>query len=128
MDTPSRKRKSPGDSSFCHPLAHEAFDLDALLRALAHPCRREVLCLLDAEPEWTFHDLASSVGNVDTVQSTVSGPEAETVLYHHHLPVLERAGLIEADEAYRQIRRGENFEPVRAMVDAAVAALSSPPE
>lgn len=128
MNAPSRKRKSPEDSSFCHQRAHEAFDLDVLLRALANPCRREVLCLLDAEPEWTFHDLARSVGSVETVPSTVTGTEAETVLYHQHLPVLEGAGLIEADEEYRRIRRGENFEPVRAMVDAAVAALPSPPE
>lgn len=123
MTTPSGKRRSPEASSFCHPRAHEAFDLDLLLRALAHPCRREVLCHLDAQAEWTFEELAASMGDVEAVSSTLSGTEAETVLFHQHLPVLAEAGLVECDEAYRRIRRGENFEPIRAMVDAAVEAM-----
>lgn len=123
MNAPTGERTSPSESSFCHPLAHEAFDLDGLLRALAHPCRREVLCLLDAEQEWTFDDLVAAVGTVDTVPGSVPGSEAETVLYHHHLPALEEAGLVEVDEEHRRIRRGENFELIRDMVDAAVAAM-----
>lgn len=123
MNSTSEKPTSPGESSFCHPGAHETFDLDALLRALASPYRREVLCLLDAEPEWSFEDLAASVGEVEAVPWTTSGTKAATVLYHHHLPVLARADLVEGDESYRRIRRGENFEAVKAMVDAAVAVL-----
>lgn len=121
MNAPTGDRKSPSESSFCHPRAHEAFDLDALLHALADPCRREVLCHLDAEPEWMFDDLVAAVSTVETVPGSVTGSETETVLYHHHLPVLEQADLIEVDDGYRRVGRGENFVPLRAMVDAAVA-------
>ena len=128
MNAPTGDRKSPSESSFCHPLAHEAFDLDVVLRALAHPSRREVLCLLDAEPEWTFDELVAAVGTVDTVPGNVSRPKAETILYHQHLPVLEHAALVEVDEEHRRVGRGENFEPIRDMVDAAVAAMPQAPE
>lgn len=123
MDSHSSERKSPRDSSFCHPRAHEEFDLDVLLRALAHPCRREVLCLLDAEPEWRRSELAANLGTVESIPQTVQDHEAELVLYHRHLPVLAEARLIESDDEFDRIRRGENFGPVRAMVDAAVAVL-----
>lgn len=124
MSPHSTERKSPGESSFCHPAAHEAFDLDALLRALAHPCRREVLCLLDAEPTWTLSELAANLGTVESVPTTVPDGDAELALHHRHLPLLVEAGLVERDVASDTIERGESFGAVREMVDAAVAVLS----
>ena len=124
MTSPSTERRSPQDSSFCHPGAHEAFDLDVLLRALAHPCRREVLCLLDAQSTWTTSELAANLGTVESVQWGVTGQEAELALYHWHLPVLEEAGLVAVEEESSRVERGENFEPIRAMVDAAVSTIT----
>ena len=123
MNSNSEGRKTPRDSSFCDPRPREEFDLDVLLRALAHSCRREVLCLLDAEPEWTYGDLAESLDTVEGNPGTASGAEPESMLYHQHLPMLAEAGLIEGDETFRRIRRGEHFDDCRTMVDAAVAAL-----
>ena len=114
---------SPAQSSFCHPRPAEELDVDLLLRSLAHPCRREVLCFLDAEPEWSRHDLATNLGSVVAVPGVHTEEEADLALYHWHLPLLEEAGLIATDEELRQVERGDDFELVREMIDAAVSVL-----
>ena len=121
MSPTTTRPDSPWQSSFCHPRPAEVLDLDLLLRSLAHPCRREVLCFLDAEPEWTRRELATSLGSVVAVPDVRSEEEADVALYHWHLPLLEKAGLIAADDEFRRVERGEDFELVREMVDAAVA-------
>ena len=123
MSPTTSRPNSPGQSSFCHPGPPEVVDVDLLLRSLAHPCRREVLCFLDAEPAWTRSDLARNLGSLVDDSGVHTQEEADHVLYHWHLPMLEEAGLVEADEDYRRVERGEDFELVREMVDAAVTVL-----
>ena len=121
MSPTTTRPDSPGQSSFCHPRPAEELDVDLLLRSLAHPCRREVLCFLDAEPEWTRRDLATNLGSVVAVPGIQTEEEADLALYHWHLPLLEEAGLVAADDEFRRVERGDDFELVREMVDAAVA-------
>ena len=124
MTTPSTDGRSPQESSFCHPWVHEAFDIDLLLRSLAHPCRREILCLLDAQPSWSRRELAANLGTVDPVSTPMTDRQAVVALVHWHLPMLEDAGLIQADDAFERIERGEDFLRVRDMVDAAVSIVA----
>ena len=124
MTTPTTDSRSPGESSFCHPWIHETFDIDLLLRSLAHPCRREVLCLLDAQPSWSRRELAANLGTVDPVATPMSDQQADVVLVHWHLPLLDDARLIQADDGFDRIERGEDFLRVRDMVDAAVSMIA----
>lgn len=123
MPPTTTRPDSPRESSFCHPRPAEELDVDLLLRSLAHPCRREVLCFLDVEPEWSRRELATSLGSAVAVPDIHSEEEADVALYHWHLPLLERAGLVASDDEFRRVERGDDFDLVRDMVDAAVSVL-----
>lgn len=123
MSSSSPRRKSPADSSFADEAAHDLFDVDTILRSLAHPRRREILAHLDAEPTWERAELANNMGTIDHLASQSDLPDAEVALIHHHLPQLVDADLVSIDDEFDRIERGPYFDLVRDMVDAAVDAV-----
>lgn len=123
MSTEPSSPASPTDSSFGDVTAHERLPVDQLLRALAHPCRREILCHLDAEPSWTREELASRLGTVEILDTHLSERDGKISLRHQHLPILADADVVDVDDSYDHIQRGKHFAALRVMVDAAVRSF-----
>ncbi len=109
----------PLDSSFTDRQAEELIEVDRVLRALAHPRRREVLGLLDEQSRWTGDQLAAYLVDTEGRAGGRSEQEVRTALLHKHLPRLEGAELIAFDSDSGLVRRGESFDVVREMADAA---------
>lgn len=109
----------PLESSFTDRQAEELLEVDRVLRALAHPHRREVLGLLDEASRWTEDQLTAYLVDADDQTGGRSNQEVRTALLHKHLPRLEGAELIAFDSESGLIRRGKSFDVVREMADAA---------
>ena len=100
-------------------------DLDEIIKALAHPVRREILHWLK-DPAAQFpdqhHSTAQGVcaGQIDQrcglSQSTVSA----------HLANLQRAGLISSQKAGQWHFFKRNEDVIQAFLDAIVKELSAP--
>ncbi|MFJ3006233.1 ArsR/SmtB family transcription factor [Pseudomonas fluorescens] len=100
-------------------------DLDEIIKALAHPVRRDILIWLK-DPKAQFpeqihnHEYGICAGQIDQrcglSQSTVSA----------HLATLQRAGLISSQKAgqWHFFKRNENV--IQAFLDAIVKELSAP--
>ncbi|MHC8306928.1 ArsR/SmtB family transcription factor [Pseudomonas sp. PB3P13] len=100
-------------------------DLDEIIKALAHPVRRDILIWLK-DPRTQFpeqihnHEYGICAGQIDQrcglSQSTVSA----------HLATLQRAGLISSQKAgqWHFFRRNEDV--IQAALDAIVKELSAP--
>lgn len=113
----------PVDSCFVDRKAEERLDVDQLLTSLSHPRRREVLGLLDGEPEWTRADLAKRLAAMQESSSRPTKEEIETSLVHNHLPTLEHADLVSLDTEGWYISQGENYDLVRDMAEAASTVI-----
>ncbi|MBA1230126.1 helix-turn-helix transcriptional regulator [Pseudomonas viridiflava] len=100
-------------------------DLDDIIKALAHPVRREILTWLK-DPRTTFasqeHSIEHGVcaGQIDQraglSQSTVSA----------HLATLQRAGLISSKKVGQWHFFRRNEETIQAFVQALVQELNNP--
>jgi ArsR family transcriptional regulator len=100
-------------------------DLDEIIKALAHPVRRDILLWLK-DPVTCFPDQEHSVGHgvcagqidqrVGLSQSTVSA----------HLATLQRAGLISSKKIGQWHFFSRNEETIQAFVEALVLELSPP--
>ena len=100
-------------------------DLDDIIKALAHPVRREILTWLK-DPRATFpsqeHSIEHGVcaGQIDQraglSQSTVSA----------HLATLQRAGLISSKKVGQWHLFRRNEETIQAFVEALVQELNNP--
>ena len=94
---------------------------DDAFRALAHPARRELLCLLHEADDDVVS--ISSVGDHLATVLDASAAVVETGLRHVHLPALQTAGFVEYDERSDAIRyRGSDF--VATVVDAGIVDCS----
>jgi DNA-binding transcriptional ArsR family regulator len=79
--------------------------LDEYLRLLADERRRRLLrAVREGEPV--------------SVAAVAEDDEAESRLYHVHLPKLARAGLIDWDPRDGVVVRGQSFDDVRPLLDA----------
>ena len=100
-------------------------DLDDIIKALAHPVRRDILTWLK-DPRATFpsqeHSIEHGVcaGQIDQraglSQSTVSA----------HLATLQRAGLISSKKVGQWHFFRRNEETIQAFVEALVQELNNP--
>lgn len=91
--------------------------IDCVFRAMAHPLRREVLCLL-ARRDGGVAELADlSERLADRVPGRTD--ELQTVLYHDHIPQLREAGLVEFDARTGTVRCRD--VPVSGLVGTALA-------
>ncbi|WP_276301674.1 ArsR/SmtB family transcription factor [Halorussus lipolyticus] len=71
--------------------------IDHVFRAMAHPLRREVLCLLARRDDGVAELTDLSERLADRAPDRTD-EELQTVLYHDHLPRLREAGLVEFDD------------------------------
>jgi hypothetical protein len=76
--------------------------VDEAFRALGHPLRRELLCLLDDSEDDTV-ELDRVANHLATVRD-VTTEEVTIALLHVHLPKLQAVGFIEYDERSGTIR------------------------
>lgn len=109
------------DSNFINSEAEEVLPVDHILQSLADRQRREILSLLDQKPEWTRPELIDRLVQLRGERAESGISELEAVLVHNHLPRLEQAELVTLDADTWMIRRGENFDVIRDMVDAAAS-------
>lgn len=114
----------PLDSSFTDREAEALIDVDRVLRAMARPRRREILGLLDERPAWTYEELVQRLVAVQERPASASRAEIETALLHTHLPKLERAELVAVERDAGLVRRGDSFDVVREMADAAASVAA----
>ncbi|MBF6026755.1 helix-turn-helix transcriptional regulator [Pseudomonas sp. P115] len=101
-----------------------SIDLDEIIKALAHPVRRDILNWLK-DPKVQFpeqlhnHEYGICAGQIDQrcglSQSTVSA----------HLATLQRAGLISSQKAGQWHFFKRNEETIQAFLDALITELSS---
>lgn len=115
--------RAPEESCFCDDRTAALLDLDAVLDALGHPIRREVLCVLDSTPAVTRPQLVEQIVGLDPRLEREPAGRIAISLHHRHLPKLETANLVAVEDEGRVVRRGEHYLPLRTMVEAAVAAL-----
>jgi DNA-binding transcriptional ArsR family regulator len=80
-------------------------------QALSHPLRRQIVRALDGGAAQTSSDLseATAVENLGAL--------------HYHVLVLERAGVIEGGELWRDVDRPRRSYATRVASDAAVTSL-----
>jgi len=126
MPSPSAEGLPPADSCFCDERTEALLDVDEVMTALSHPCRRKLLCLLDADPEWQVSRLVEHLeeGEVSVEDGATTGTEVEVLLHHQHLPCLQAANLVTVVEEDRVVRRGEDFSLIREMVEAATLVVA----
>ena len=101
-----------------------SIDLDEIIKALAHPVRRDILTWLK-DPKVQFpaqlhnHEYGICAGQIDQrcglSQSTVSA----------HLATLQRAGLISSQKAGQWHFFKRNEETIQAFLTALITELSS---
>ncbi len=96
-------------------------DLDEIIKALAHPVRRDILIWLK-DPKTQFpeqihnHEYGICAGHCGLSQSTVSA----------HLATLQRAGLISSQKAGQWHFFKRNEDVIQAFLAAIVKELSAP--
>lgn len=105
-------------SACCGEEPKSSPDVDRAMRSIAHPRRREILCLLDERDEWAERDLVASLVEDAAGSEYPSRGAIETSLRHQHYPSLERAGLVSVDDDEGTVSRGEDFELAQAIIDA----------
>jgi DNA-binding transcriptional ArsR family regulator len=81
-------------------------DRDMDFRALAHPVRRELLCLLHERDDTVVSGDRLSERLADRVEGSTQ-EEIHLSLYHIHLPHLDNTGLIEYDSRSNTVRYEE---------------------
>lgn len=94
------------------PVKHPG-TIDQALSALSKTPRRCVLLALK-------EDSPRQQETFETGEITPNTPESETIrieLYHRHLPRLDETDYIDWDEDSGRIRRGEDFEEVRPLLE-----------
>ena len=79
---------------------------DDVFRALSHPLRREILCLLNPRDGETIE--RETLSEVLSTLYDISEERTATALDHHHLPKLESAGFLEYDMRSGVIRYDTN--------------------
>ncbi|NHN59315.1 MULTISPECIES: helix-turn-helix transcriptional regulator [Halorussus] len=77
--------------------------IDRVCRALAHPLRRELLCLLSGRDDHVaeFEEL---LDRMDDPPADRSAERLEAAAHHEHLPLLREAGLVEYDPRTGTVR------------------------
>lgn len=70
-------------------------NLDALFRALANECRRELVSVLERRA--TSHVDVETLAHQLAATGAVDDRTAVTELHHVHLPMLDEAGVLEYD-------------------------------
>lgn len=90
-------------------------------RGLAYPRRREVLGLLDEDPEWRTADIVAHVLDVQEWPNTPTESELGLTLTHRRLPQLAQSDSITLERDATPIRRGGSYRIVRAMADVAAS-------
>ncbi|WP_411964821.1 hypothetical protein [Haloferax sp. YSMS24] len=80
---------------------------DTQLSAIRHVERRQLLlALLETDP------YVAEPLDVSRVRSDIDGERLKLQMYHVHLPLLERMGVVEADGSPYHVRRGPNFDDI----------------
>lgn len=126
MSSSSSPPSPPVESSFLDRATEERLDVDRVLRALAHRRRREILGLLDEESTVTRAALVERLLDLGASGELTTAEELESTLVHRHLPKLEQAGLVVHEEESGLVRRGESYDTVRDMADAAASVEANP--
>lgn len=109
-----------GDSRVADSSKFKTIDrsFDVTFDVLSHHHRRYVLaCLLEHGAPIALADLAEAVasherGTAITELSDEAVQEAETALYHSHIPKLAGAGVVEYDPERTTVRLAEDVEQV----------------
>jgi ArsR family transcriptional regulator len=119
------KVRSIAISRYTHIENEMPIDLDEIIKALAHPVRREILVWLK-DPLTSFPDQQHSTengvcaGQIDQraglSQSTISA----------HLATLQRAGLISSKKVGQWHFFRRNEEVIQAFIDALLMELKKP--
>lgn len=92
-------------------------DQDEILSALADPTRRAILSRLTRHRQTV--DLAGLVADLTTTHTngtTDQHLQMQIQLYHHHLPKLAEAGLVEFDQQRKEIAATSVGEDVLEVV------------
>lgn len=88
-------------------------ELDLLVMDLSDPTRRSILMRLAGQDPRDGDE--SAIDDLDAEDDRVELLEAEVT--YHHLPQLDRAGILEWDRDSGTITPGPNFERVRPLID-----------
>ena len=81
-------------------------DRDMVFRALAHPIRRELLCLLHERDDTVVSGNGLSEQLADRVED-LTQEEIHGNIYHVHLPCLDDTGVVEYDSRSDTVRYEE---------------------
>lgn len=87
-----------------------------MLAAIRHVERRQLLLALLEEDPYVDQSL-----DVSQLRPGIDEERLKLRMYHTHLPILERMGVVEPDGAAFHVRRGANFDdivPLLRLLDA----------